>query len=619
MAITVTDNRVIADTADTTTGWSSPVGGNAPTQYTSAPDPKELTAHNGVQVSNTESELLFTMGTGVDMSAGTLVYIWGLAQGIMNTKALYGVASVIGDGTNTNAYQVGGSDAAVFRHGSGSGVNYQCLLIDTGSFPTGKALRGTLGSLVTTAITELGVNFFTLVKAVGGTENCWVDKVLYGNGGLTITVTDTASGFLDDLSVLDAAGTSGGSYGGCRALGGGVYGVQIKLLLGDAVGTGSDTLSVVSQTLKFENFAGIGTDKLGIIIQGNATGTQTIAFTDSTLFSPIGSGAFLTATDINVESFDMTGCLIQNFDQGINLSADATNAPNHDISLNNFVGCSQINSGATAFVNNTINSTTDLNGGWIIDANTSMASVSGLDFISDGTGHAIYITATGSYTFTDFTYSGYGATASTDAVIYNNSGGAVTVTVSGGDTPTYRNGTSASTTIVSGAVTLTVTASQSDGTAIENARVMLKASDGTGAFPFEEVVTITNSGTTATVAHTAHGMATNDYAAFDRASLAANNGVFQITVVDVDSYTYTMGSTPGTNPTGTIISTFVALYGLSDINGQVTTSRVYSVAQPVIGWTRKSTTTPFYKEGILTGSVSTTLGYISTAVMISDE
>ncbi len=455
MAITVTDNRTLVDAADATTGWSSPVGGNSAVSYTADPYPKELSAHNGIDVGNAEEELLYTLGTSTDLSAGVLVYIWALPNGIMQTKVNYGTGVVVGDGTNTNAYQVAGSDQAVFRHASGSAVTYQCLLIDTGALPTGKALRGTFASLSQTAITELGVDFTTTVKALGGTENCFVDKVVYGNGGLTITGTDTASYFLDDLAVLDAASTSGQSYGGCRSLGGGIYGVQIKLLLGDT-GTGSDTLSIVNQTLKFENFAGVGTDKFGITIQGNATGTQTFAITDSVLFSPVGTGAFLTATDTNVDSFDMTGCLIQNFDQDVSLSTDATNGPNHDISNNIFTGSAQINSGKTAFANNSINSTTDSNGGYIIDSNTSLTNVDTLSFTSDGTGHAIYITATGTYTFTDFTYSGYGATTSTDAVIYNNSGGAVTINVTGGDNPTYRNGTSATTT-VNVAYTLTVT------------------------------------------------------------------------------------------------------------------------------------------------------------------
>lgn len=74
--------------------------------------------------------------------------------------------------------------------------------------------------------------------------------------------------------------------------------------------------------------------------------------------------------------------------------------------------------------------------------------VSNCSFISGGSGHAIEITAPGTYTFAGNTFTGYGANGTTDAAIYNNSGGAVTLNVTGGgDTPTVRNGTSASTTI----------------------------------------------------------------------------------------------------------------------------------------------------------------------------
>lgn len=76
------------------------------------------------------------------------------------------------------------------------------------------------------------------------------------------------------------------------------------------------------------------------------------------------------------------------------------------------------------------------------------SKISNCSFISAGTGHAIEITSPGTYTFTGNTFSGYGSTGTTDAAIYNNSGGAVTLNITGGgDTPTYRNGTSASTTV----------------------------------------------------------------------------------------------------------------------------------------------------------------------------
>lgn len=88
------------------------------------------------------------------------------------------------------------------------------------------------------------------------------------------------------------------------------------------------------------------------------------------------------------------------------------------------------------------------------------SAVSACSFTSGGTGHAIEITAAGTYTFSGNTFTGYGAAGSTDAAIYNNSGGAVVLNISGGgNTPTIRNGALATTT-VNNTVTLTLTGLQ---------------------------------------------------------------------------------------------------------------------------------------------------------------
>lgn len=183
---------------------------------------------------------------------------------------------------------------------------------------------------------------------------------------------------------------------------------------------------------------------------------------------------------------------------------------------------------------------------------------------------------------------------------------------------TYKSA-GASVTIVSDPVTVKVTVKTAGGVAIQNALVFLAASDGTGPFPFEDTVTISNSGTTATVTHTGHGMATNDYVQIYGGDVAANEGVWQITKINDNSYSYTMASSPGSSPTGTIIATFVALFGLTDINGVKSTSRVYATDQPVVGWARKSTTSPLYKEGALSGDVDAADGFNGTAVLVSDE
>ena len=79
-------------------------------------------------------------------------------------------------------------------------------------------------------------------------------------------------------------------------------------------------------------------------------------------------------------------------------------------------------------------------------------------FTSPGTGHAIEITATGTFDFFGNSFSGYGADGTPNAAIYNNSGGAVELVLQAGNpTPTILNGASASTTISSPPVTIEAT------------------------------------------------------------------------------------------------------------------------------------------------------------------
>jgi hypothetical protein len=85
-------------------------------------------------------------------------------------------------------------------------------------------------------------------------------------------------------------------------------------------------------------------------------------------------------------------------------------------------------------------------------------------FEQAGAGHAIEVLATGDWTGIKFV--GYGGTpgsnlvagtGAADAAVFNDTGGAITITiVGGGDSPSVRNGAGATTTIVSAvAVTLT--------------------------------------------------------------------------------------------------------------------------------------------------------------------
>jgi hypothetical protein len=242
-----------------------------------------------------------------------------------------------------------------------------------------------------------------------------------------------------------------------------------------------------------------------------------------------------------------------------------------------------------------------------------------------GTHHAINFGAAVPATMTirGCTFTGFNAADNNDdsTFYFEDTGGTITLNcVNCSGNVTYKSA-GATIVIVSDPVTVKVTAVDTDGVEVENARVFAKAKDGTGPFPFEETVTIANSGVTATVTHTGHGMASNDYVNIDLSGSAdwkthlLNDGVFQITVTGVDTYTYTMSGAPGSSPSGTIKATFVALYGLTDANGVKSTSRVYATDQPLTGWVRN---TPTHKTAKLFGDVDSTDGYLTTAVLSAD-
>ena len=181
------------------------------------------------------------------------------------------------------------------------------------------------------------------------------------------------------------------------------------------------------------------------------------------------------------------------------------------------------------------------------------------------------------------------------------------VTATGGGSITVRN-----------LRTVTITVNDTAGSNIENAYVILEADTG-GDLPVAESVTITRSGSTATVTHTAHGIPDGKKVAIRGANQDEYNGVFAITVTGANSYTYTVSGTPATPATGTITATGVVLEGLSNASGIVTdASFVYSSDQPFDGWVRKHTSSPYYKETALSGTV-VNAGFAATAIMISDE
>jgi hypothetical protein len=116
-----------------------------------------------------------------------------------------------------------------------------------------------------------------------------------------------------------------------------------------------------------------------------------------------------------------------------------------------------------------------------------------------GGGHAIRLTTPGSYVFQGNTLVGFGADGSDGAFFLNDSGGAVTIQISGGgSTPTVKNGPGASTTVVAGAQ-VTVTGLQPGSE--------VRAYVGTDPATATEVAGVESSGTSFAFAQSVAGQA----------------------------------------------------------------------------------------------------------------
>lgn len=253
----------------------------------------------------------------------------------------------------------------------------------------------------------------------------------------------------------------------------------------------------------------------------------------------------------------------------------------------------------------------------------NMSAINGCTFTGGSElGHAVELTANGTYSSTDNTFSGYGADDSDTAAIYNNSGGAITLNITGGTTPTVRNGAGSSTTLVINPVTTTVNVVDELGIALANARVYLEAEDGSGDLPFGNTVTITRTGGTANVVFNSHGMANGELVMISGANQAEYNGVKTVANSLTNTFTFGVTGSPTTPATGTITATGVLINELTTAGGLADDTRSMSVNQPVTGWVRKSDTlggSPHYRSFNISGTVDNATGLSISVQMIRDD
>jgi hypothetical protein len=355
MAVTVTDQRTTINAADSTAGWT---GSNSVDLFTSNPNPIEGSGCLGMVVSNATQNAYVTV-SAVDMSGGTLIYFWIGHRAILDSTANGGLMIQIGDGTNRVGFHVAGSDLLGFVHNTQP--FWQCLVLDTAALPAAfTTFSGSRASLNLSAITQIGVGFKTLAKAVGGATNCFWDISRRAAPGQGLRITGGTGGdegkFLEIVE-LDESTAAGRAHGIIRQLGAGVYGVQGALTFGDAVGTGSTLFADENSVIVFED-RGFTDDKYRITIEGNEVGTtvfklgnksgtgeDALSSDGCSFVVPASTNARFIASAPEVEEVLLYDTSFTGFLQGFEFSNDATNGPNHELIGCTFRRCIQVDIG----------------------------------------------------------------------------------------------------------------------------------------------------------------------------------------------------------------------------------------------------------------------------------
>jgi hypothetical protein len=272
MAITVTPNLTDINQADSTTGWA----GTATVSQTTA-FYRESNACMGMKLSQSTGYMWYTGLSATNMH-NRLIYGWALTQVAIDSKTNHGIALMVGDGSGTARWAVGGNDTP------GGWRCYAVNVDETEGHSEG------IPAPSYSAITSVGFYFDVTGKGLGNVENVFVDVLRYGTG-LTITSgSPSTPGTFADIESIDQGTGDGYAYGVIREEEG-IFYIQGDLTFGDSSGTGdtyfSDNSAIVQYKSVFDSFA----YQYNLNVVSNSTGT-----TSFQLGTPVGSGSSTVGT-----------------------------------------------------------------------------------------------------------------------------------------------------------------------------------------------------------------------------------------------------------------------------------------------------------------------------------
>jgi hypothetical protein len=523
---------------------------------------------------------------------------WMLFAAVANldSEANGGMEVFMSDGTNTAYWTVFGNDTYF--------GGWKNVVLDPSRTPD----AGTAPTLAN--VNQWGFRF-NRTSAPANKDNTWVDYFRYGDGYF-ITAGTTG----DRVSLADVFAIDNSSGYGIVEETEGVYFSYGKLTIGS--GTAATAFSMENEILVY-------TDSLVAtgLYEFRGTGVADI-YCDNCVFRAAGTGGN-TRFIVDMSYTGLSGVELTN-----NLFARASTsnfASGWTVANNTFNDCDQITTRANMSGSKVAayegpasgaaliyNGTTEPSG---LLKNMTFEKGTGLNHaIEFGTGTPATITIDG---MTSIGYNSANATGDATFYVAKTTGTQTINVINGGGNFSYRSA-GATVDIVIDPVSTTVKVLDGrDNSNLQSARVIVKASSNAGELPYDETVTITRSGSTASVSHTAHGMKNGDKVQIRGANEQEYNGVFIISNVTTDAYDYTVTGTPDTPATGTIKATGVVLEGTTDVNGEISSSRTWTLAQPIEGRVRKASGSPYFKQGKIAGTISTTAGYSATVALVIDE
>ena len=550
-----------------------------------------------VMKTNGTNVTTFTPSSSVDLSGTKHVRFWMLStHGGDFTQTELGIT----DGANTGYWVL--ASASEYPGGW-----YQCIIdvskaVDSGTKPSSM-----------NAITD----FIFRVTLTGGKNavNFWLDNLIYCDG-LQAYGDDGGGAF--DYEDVRVTGIS--SATGIISLYNGIYYLTGSITVG-TTGTASSNFVAKNQTIVFvDKAAYINATLYAINVLGNSTGpTQIFQLGENSggagingcnIICPNTTLAYeLTATDTNVTTFGLYGCGLNTYGT-IDLQPNGANLEVIGCTFTN--GQGQIQPNTMTFTDNFVIGGVSTDGSVLYESTSH--NISYTNYINNSRATEIAIADT-------YAMVGDLFTGGTHDIHFSASTGNLIINCGGNPkaNPSSVENDSTGTVTINNTVNVTITVRDaSDDSLVDGALVYLRTSSAAGDYPYQESVFIVSSAGTATVTHTGHGLQTDEYVRIAGANENEYNGAHQITVTGVDTYTYVVSGTPASPATGTITSTFIILFGTTSSGVATAVMRYKALDQPFTGIARRSSSTPLYKQGILSGTIENA-DYSTTVYLVDDE